>query len=76
MQTKTIEIKLKVTFLSGNCKNVSFEVEARTFKEAFRKAENMLRDKKIKKVKHQHARIVGYIFEPERSEKIGRSKIH
>ncbi|WP_236994522.1 hypothetical protein [Listeria monocytogenes] len=73
---KTIEVKLKVTFVSGNCKNVSIEVEAQTFKEAFKKAEDMLRDKKIKKVKHQHAQIVGYIFEPERSKKIGRSKIH
>ncbi|MBF2345401.1 hypothetical protein IA806_02335 [Listeria seeligeri] len=64
MQLKTFKIWLKVYWFSGLCKNMSFEVEARSFGEAFEVAENMLPKSKIKKVKHLQGDIMGYIFEP------------
>lgn len=64
VQMKTFKIWLKIYWNSGLCKNRSFEVEARTFKEAFDIAEKMVPRKKVKKIKHIRAKIVGYIFEP------------
>ncbi|HAM2078862.1 TPA: hypothetical protein IAD61_000708 [Listeria monocytogenes] len=64
MQLKTFKNWLKVTWVSGFCKNMSFEVEARSFGEAFKEAENMLPKNKIRKVKHLQGDIMGYIFEP------------
>ncbi|EAD9138921.1 TPA: hypothetical protein O2E65_001518 [Listeria monocytogenes] len=61
---KTFKIWLKVYWLSGLCKNMSFEVEARSFGEAFAEAENRLAKSKIKKIRRLQADIVGYIFEP------------
>ncbi|WP_270995658.1 hypothetical protein [Listeria seeligeri] len=77
MQLKTFKIWLKVTWMSGFCKNMSFEVEARTFQEAFKKAENMLSKNKIKKVKHMQADIVGYIYDPQvkGADNFGQRKI-
>ncbi|ENY5728686.1 hypothetical protein [Listeria monocytogenes] len=64
MQMKTFKIWLKIYWISGLCQNRSFEVEARTFKEAFDNAEKMVPRKKVKKIKHLQGDIVGYIFEP------------
>ncbi|EAC5079605.1 hypothetical protein MO163_001885 [Listeria monocytogenes] len=74
---KTFKIWLKVTWKSGLCKNISLEVEARTFQEAFKKAEKMLPKNKIRKVKHLQADIIGYIYDPSVRgvEKFGQSKI-
>lgn len=46
MQMKTFKIWLKIYWISGLCQNRSFEVEARTFKEAFDNAEKMVPRKK------------------------------
>ncbi|EAD3672183.1 hypothetical protein [Listeria seeligeri] len=77
MQLKTFKIWLKVTWVSGFCKNMSFEVEARSFGEAFKEAENMLPKNKVEKVKHLQADIIGYIYDPSVRgvEKFGQSKI-
>ncbi|EAH2852761.1 hypothetical protein V8U55_002553 [Listeria monocytogenes] len=74
---KTFKIWLKVTWKSGLCKNISLEVEARTFQEAFKKAEKMLPKNKVEKVKHLQANVIGYIYDPSVRgvEKFGQSKI-
>lgn len=46
MQMKTFKIWLKIYWVSGLCQNRSFEVEARTFKEAFDNAEKRYLKKK------------------------------
>lgn len=53
------------------------EVEARTFQEAFKKAEKMLPKNKIRKVKHLQADIIGYIYDPrvKGADNFGQSKI-
>ncbi|HFF2839128.1 TPA: hypothetical protein ACGB8S_002855 [Listeria monocytogenes] len=43
---KTYKIWLKIYWISGLCQNRSFEVEARTFKEAFDNAEKRFHGKK------------------------------
>lgn len=77
MQMKTFKIWLKVYWFSGLCKNVSFEVEARTFQEAFKKAEKMLPKNKVRKVKHLQADIIGYIYDPQvkGADNFGQRKI-
>ncbi|WP_261983654.1 hypothetical protein [Listeria immobilis] len=74
---KTFKIWLKVTWKSGLCKNVSLEVEARTFHEAFKKAEKMLPKSKVEKVKRLQANVIGYIYDPSVRgvEKFGQSKL-